>query len=162
MSQCRTCRNNFNSLTFSQDLLAFAPVPPPGPDFTARTVQVAFRAGEIRSRRWKYQSWCLAGLMVLFSTFLVLGWAAVMGPVARLGLRGLLGIFLDVVALITVAGKFQAVLAELISLMRDATVTVALGVGAPVFLGCLVVLCLMLFIFARPGFSLPGGLVKRR
>jgi anti-sigma factor RsiW len=162
MARCRACRNTFESLTFSIDLLMSAPVPTPGPDFTARTVQGAFRAGEVRVLRRKYLSWSLTGLMVLLSTFLAVGWTSVMGPVARLGLRGLLGIFLDVMALVAVIDKLQAVLAELASLMRSAVVAVALSAGAPMLLGCLLVLCLMLIIFARSGFHVPGGLVKRR
>jgi anti-sigma factor RsiW len=162
MAGCRACRNTFESLTFSIDLLMSAPVPAPGPDFTARTVAGAFRAGEARVMRRKYSSWCLTGLMVLLSTFLAMGWTSVMAPVARLGLRGLLRIFMDIMALVAVADKLRTILAELATLMRNAMVGAALGAGAPVLLGCLLVFCLMLFIFTRSGFCAPGGLPKRR
>jgi len=162
MSRCRACRDDFEFLSFSIDLLTSAPALQPGPDFTARTVQRAFRAGEKRSRRWKYSSWCLTGLMILLSTYLSLGWTSVMGPVAQLGLRRLMGLFLDIMTLVNVIDKLQTVLAELASPIRDAVVTVALGAGAPVLLGCLAVLCFMLFIFARSGHFMPAGLIKRR
>lgn len=161
--QCKTCRNAYRKMVFSLELLTAAPAPAPGPEFTARTVQKAIEAGKIRiPGRIGVASWCFAGLLVLFTLLLAAGWSSVAGPVARLGLRGLLGVFLEAIVLCRVFDKLQAVLAEVVSIMGDAVVAVALGPGVPVFWGCLLVLCLVLFVFIRSGFRIPDIQIKGR
>jgi hypothetical protein len=162
MTVCPTCADFFRSLEFSLDLLAAMPTPTPAPDFTARTVERALSAEKVRDRRGKYVSWCLGILMVLMSISLTAGWSAVMQPVAWLGLRGLLNVLSKGMVLCSVFDKLQTILAGLLSLMGDIAIKVVLGEGGPVFWGCLVVVLLSGFMFARSGIRMSGVSIKRR
>ena len=74
LAMCRGCDAEFRAFQFSLGLLAFLPVPEPGPGFTAETIRKAVKAKQRHQRQEWFFSWFMALVILSASAFMVIGW----------------------------------------------------------------------------------------